>query len=325
MELKYKLADCDVPLERHGALQSFRDKIKLWSSWLNDDKDHAIWDVLASMTWSDARFSFFRQIAVDDGASALHNTLLTQALVDGYIATQVLAIRRLIDGNPTVISLRRLLKDIMSNIKLFTRENYVCYDGLPYDYSAVRQEVWRGRVVGEKPTVTWGEKTGPEAYSVSEMCHKNFDRLSGVDAQRRKREDCLAKSLLDTIEKWLDESGAEELADWSHAYLAHAGSPESRQKLAEFSITMDKIMNTTRALARVAEAISADFLYLGGRSHALIPVAQFTPFERLDASVMKLASTDAWKLWHQFSDEQNRYLVGVSEELIRIPEKPIKD
>jgi hypothetical protein len=36
------------------------------------------------------------------------------------------------DSGSGVISLRRLLKGMRANINMFTRENYVCCDGLPY-------------------------------------------------------------------------------------------------------------------------------------------------------------------------------------------------
>jgi hypothetical protein len=63
--------------------------------------------------------------------------LLVQALIDGHVATQVLAIRSLVDnGNSDIISLGRLVKDIRCNFHLPTRANSVCFDGLPYDYEA---------------------------------------------------------------------------------------------------------------------------------------------------------------------------------------------
>ena len=56
---------------------------------------------------------------------------------------------------------------------------------------------------------------------------------------------------------------------------------------------------------------------LGGRSHCLMPVAQFDPFERLERPIMDAAGTDAaYKLWHQLGDERNHYLDGVEDELI---------
>jgi hypothetical protein len=44
----YSIAQCDVPTERHAALQSYRDKRRLWLSWIDTDEHHAIWRVLSS-------------------------------------------------------------------------------------------------------------------------------------------------------------------------------------------------------------------------------------------------------------------------------------
>jgi hypothetical protein len=144
-DYKYKLADCDVTDRR--ALESYRAKRATWLSWINADEHHAIWDVLSGMVWTDVSFRALTQFAIDAENSALHNTLLTEALIGGHVATQVLAIRRLVDNRgDDVISLRKLIKDIRSHFGLFTRENYVCFDGLPYDYEAVQLKDMPNRV-----------------------------------------------------------------------------------------------------------------------------------------------------------------------------------
>ena len=129
------------------------------------------------MVWTDVSFRALTQFAIDDENSALHNTLLTEALIGGHVATQVLAIRRLVDNRgDDVISLRKLIKDIRSNFGLFTRENYVCFDGLPYDYEAVQLNDMPNRVgIG----FFWGATEGPEAYGTSRMAHEQFDKLAG--------------------------------------------------------------------------------------------------------------------------------------------------
>jgi|HubBroStandDraft_6_1064221.scaffolds.fasta_scaffold290278_3 hypothetical protein len=38
----YTLAQCDVPIERHSVLQSYRDKRRLWLSWISTDEHHVI-------------------------------------------------------------------------------------------------------------------------------------------------------------------------------------------------------------------------------------------------------------------------------------------
>jgi hypothetical protein len=311
----FAITQCDVPPERRAALQSYRDKRRLWLSWIDKDEHHAIWQVLSSMVWTDASFKMLSHFAMGDESNALSNTLLGQALIDGHVATQVLAIRRLVDdGRNDIISLRRLIKDLKRNFGLITRENFVCFDGVPYDYEAVQQKEMMKRV---GKGAFWGETSGPGAHSTSRMAHEQFDRLSGIRPANRTREDRLPTRLLTTIEAWLADSGADELAKWSHTYLAHAGGPESRKRIADLIVTANKITDAIKALARVTEAISAWLLFAGGRSNSLMPVAQFNPFEKLDRPIMQAgADDDAYKLWHQLSDERNLYLEGVDVELI---------
>jgi hypothetical protein len=154
------------------------------------------------------------------------------------------------------------------------------------------------------------------------MAHEQFDKLAGVDPANRSREDRLPVSLLTTIEKWLDDSGADQLKEWSHAYLAHAGGPESRKKIAALSVTAGKITNAIKAMSRVTEAVSAYILFDGGRSGSLMPIAQFNQFEKLDKPIMQTSGENAaYELWHQLSDERNSYLDGVEAELVE-SEKP---
>ena len=49
------------------------------------------------MVWKDASFKVLTHFAILNESNALNNTLLGQALIDGHVATQVLAIRRLMD------------------------------------------------------------------------------------------------------------------------------------------------------------------------------------------------------------------------------------
>jgi hypothetical protein len=316
-EYAYTLSQCDVPVERYGALQSYRDKRRLWLSWISTDEHHAIWTVLSSMVWTDVAFKTLTKLAVGDEGNALNNHLMIEALLDGHVATQVLAIRRLVDPrNDDIISLRRLVNDLRRNFSLLTRENYVCFDGLPYNYETVRlQEIMAHAEKG----FYWGERSGPRAHGTSELAHRQFDKLTGIDPAKRSREDRLPVSRLTIVEKWLADSGADDLAKWSHAYLAHAGGPESRKRIAdaELMVTANKITDAIKALARVTEAISAWLLCADGRTNALMPTAQFNPFEKLDMPIMQTGGeAAAYKLWHQLSDERNHYLDGVEAELI---------
>jgi hypothetical protein len=162
-------------------------------------------------------------------------------------------------------------------------------------------------------------REGPEGDVTSELAHEQFDRLSGIDPAKRTREDRLPVSLIRTVEKWLNDSGADDLANWSHAYLAHAGDQQAREKIAALKVTADKIAHAIRVLARATEAISTWFLIADGRSGHLMPVAQaqFNRFQKLDKPIMQVGGeAAAYKLWHQLSEERNAYLDGVLEDLI---------
>jgi hypothetical protein len=139
----------------------------------------------------------------------------------------------------------------------------------------------------------------------------------GIDPAKCSREDRLPVSLITTIEKWLDDSGADDLANCSHAYLAHAGDPQERQRIDALRVTADKITHAIKVLARATEAISAWLLFAGGRSNVLMPVAQFNPLQKLDKLIMPTGTEAAgYKLWHQLCDERNAYLDGVVDDLI---------
>jgi hypothetical protein len=163
-EYEYAIAQCDVPQTSRAALESYRAKRLLWLTWIDTDEHHAIWTTISSMMWRDVSFRTLAEFAVKD-ENSLTNTLLGEALIDGHVATQVLAIRRLMDDrNSDIISLHRLVKDLRRNWDLFNRENYVCFDGLPYDYAAVEQREIMKMVQSMKGPIRV-ETTAPGGYS----------------------------------------------------------------------------------------------------------------------------------------------------------------
>lgn len=314
-DYEYPLSQCDV-LDRQ-ALEAYRSKRRQWLSWIETDDDHAIWQALSQMIWTDVSFRSLRELGSHDDENALNNSLVAEALLNGHVATQVLGIRRLVDPRRDVISLRRLINDLKANIGLFTRENYVCFDGLPYDYEAVRRRDMEEHLA-KGGGFKWGAMTGPEAWGTSSMAHEQFDKLARIDPTNRQRNDELPRSLFATVERWILDSGALDLAEWSHAYLAHAGSPEARQKIAALQVTSDRIAAAIKDLCRVTEAISAWLLFAGGRSGSLMPVAQFNQFEKLDRPVMQANQLDdVGGNWRRLSAERDAYLNGVDVELLR--------
>ena len=137
---------------------------------------------------------------------------------------------------------------------------------MPYDYQAVR-DARLMEFAQQRGAESRAPTSGPDADFASELVHMEFDKLAGIDPAMRTREDRLPRRLLATIEKWLVDNGADDLANWSHAHLAHAGDQTSREAIAHLNVTANKITDAIRILARATEA-TAWLLYAGaGRAH----------------------------------------------------------
>jgi hypothetical protein len=153
--------------------------------------------------------------------------------------------------------------------------------------------------------------------ALSESLHMTFDKLAGIDPARRSREDRLPRDLFSTIEKWLDESGADDLAKWASTYLAHAGGPNERTRLGDVTPTRNKIADAIWALARVTQALSL-CVYGGGRDGAVMPSAPFDQFQRLDKPIMREGDDHvARDRWDGLSAKWERCLEGVEDELAK--------
>jgi hypothetical protein len=152
------------------------------------------------MVWTDVSYGTLRQLVIghedENTPTCLNNPLVAEQIIQGYVARQVLGIRRLLDKTSGVISLRRLITDMCSNWSLFTRENYVCHDGLPYDYEAVMLKEFRERagngLFGRRPQAL--KRTGPRATRMSSSTASPGSIRANAGARTACRRLCSARS-----------------------------------------------------------------------------------------------------------------------------------
>jgi hypothetical protein len=127
-EYRYKTTtdQCDV-VDRE-ALAWYRLKRYEWLSWyeLRKGDPNTIQPQQFSMMfsiWPTAPLPWHVRRTDEDSVVSAQSGLLAHFLDQGYVATQVLAIRRLLDGRKDVFSLRRLLDDI-PNISILLHERF---------------------------------------------------------------------------------------------------------------------------------------------------------------------------------------------------------
>ncbi|WP_327211867.1 hypothetical protein U8Q06_12610 [Rhizobium beringeri] len=311
----YPVDECDV--EDKQKLRAFREKRSQWKMWLDDDPDHAILSTVQELVWRDTQFATIAQLARDNPDGPLNTSLIAEALIGGQVAQQVMAIRRLTDRTRNRISLWRLITDVKGSLHLMTRENFVCHDGLPYDYAAVSAAERADRVPG---IAFWGPTSGPKAWSTSARAHEQFDRVAGISPDDRQRDDVIPKSVFVRLENMLASSGASRIADWSHAFLAHAGAQVDRKSVDNVKVGNDKISAAIRELARITEYLSSEVLWIGGYGSSLMPTAQYDVFEKLENPVAPQdRQQDAAAVWQQKTSDWDEALAGV-EDLLSPPE-----
>lgn len=200
----YDVNECDVTDK--GQLAAFREKRSEWFLWFEEDEHHSIQAQIHSLMWNDAIFRSLneaRRFASPNDPTAAVNGSLCEFIDIGYVASQVIGLCKLIDRRNDVISLTRLLNDISAHQNLITREHFVSFDGLHYDFDLVRDARLARQTPEERAEARWIVTTGPEAWVSSQLAHSAFDRLSGIAGDHRQRTDLINQRVFDTVAGWL--------------------------------------------------------------------------------------------------------------------------
>jgi len=239
--MKWKdICDCDV--EDKERLAVFRAKLKTWKDCLESQDVHSIFQQISSLLWNDIVYRTYNEAVrlsneTKDPSTGVPATLL-QLLDLQFMDMQVMAIRRLTDPHEhdpkrSVSSLPRLICEIKENIDLYTRENYVCYDGTPYERAG--NEDWK-----------------TEARRDDRQ--KKYDILSGKDEASRTRLDKVNMNTLKDMEK--EFKTFDVLRKYANKYLAHASDPENRGKeLLPDQVTLSKFDDSYKAIFRIGKTI----------------------------------------------------------------------
>ena len=316
---EYKLDQCDV--EDKQLLNRFRKKRTQWIEWFQGDKYHSIQGQIHQMMWDDAVHNALNEARRFANPSGATNGVLGDFIDRAYLSGQVLSIcmiterpaRKTSDG---VISLPTLLGDVRKNRSLVTRENFVSYNGLPYDYETVKQ-VYVGRM--RPGQVYWSPREGPEAFNVSERRHQFFDEMSRTSDENRSRNDLMPDTILDGLDARFKEVEPilKKIRTMRNKSIGHAADENSRpddiEKLG--GLSRCEISDTHRAIIHTANAVGE---ILGTTVGDPIPIPQFDVFNGLEMPFICSADMDKIrKIWNEHmgkTERENRFRPSVSNE-----------
>ena len=202
-----------------------------------------------------------------------------ELITAGYANLMTLGIRRLVDKDPRTDSVWNVIAQIDKRPELLRRENFVCYDGLPYDHAAALQKHLSSLDLSKGSHVAWVATKGPEAWGTSELLHKSFDALAGYPA-KRKRLDTVRPSILVNLKARLSHETVKAVCTMADRQVAHA------ERIAEEAdpvppVTYNTVDAALQNVVRVANFLSTHF-FNDAAFGSIVPVPQFNVLEALD-------------------------------------------
>jgi hypothetical protein len=296
---------CDV--SDFNRLAEYRQKRDEWLGWYSFRKDdpNNIEGQIIGMVFLDLSYRLLAKPRGDMGQGpdiAARSGILAHMLDQGYVATQVLAIRRLLDGRSDVYSIRRLLGDIKKNSSLITREIFVAYDGTPFD-----PEGWQSLPPSVEAQIFGIDAPGFFRFVRSAERHKMFDKLSGTATASRNRQDLIRTEVFEKLESWLNSAEPEKLVTLSHKFFAHAADLASRNTLGYSGVSLSDIEAAQKAIVSVERAITDDILFVG-ISRDVVAMTPLGFLQGLDAAYAPkevLVEMDAH--WDELAKDRNKW------------------
>jgi hypothetical protein len=223
------LAECDVANKKD--LESFRNLRGNLEHLFSGDRTHGITQQIHRFLEIQHDYKILieiRRLAKERGyKSAARNGTLGRLLDAGFVHLQTLAVRKLVDESRGVISLNRILLKIREKRELFTRENYVCWDGVPFEYEELEAKFYSDWFQSGSESIVRPTRDPKENFFLSQTRHKIFDQLSGVPEKFRKRSDTLSESYIKEIKGELKKQVVQKVKRTADKHVAHAADRRS--------------------------------------------------------------------------------------------------
>lgn len=291
------LHKCDVKNQEKFLL--FIEKRRQWRSAMVGDDGQSIKNQVNLIVCDDAVFRLLneaRRLNEQQPSSERGFNCAAFSLFDRvFLANQVTAIRRLADpgfqsSDKEAISLVRVLNDMEKHHSLFTRENYVCCDGGPYDFPANRSR--------DLDHLHW------------DIRHKNFDRLSGVAKQHRQRNDAIDRGLFKRLKDKL--LPCDDFRLCANKFIAESASVANGRHPArsDCSVVLNKVDDAYRAIIQVASFVGAILLY----EHTVgqVPALRYDHLENLDKPMVSIFELDCLSAqWYRRRDIVDQWRSGI--------------
>lgn len=303
-------------------IAKLKEKREEWLRWYDGDDRHAIKKQIHGMLWDAAVFYVVNKarsyVPETKKGEVNLNSTLHEFINRCYYQSQVLAIRRLTEKDKRkqkdIISLRRLVDDMEQNREILTRENMLHVEGLTYDFESIR-DAWTQKRC-EEILAGKREPVIPPKYdwSASDMRHKQINQLVGVTADNRHPSDSVLQKVFQTLKEMLEVGVCEDLIMYSHKYVAHAATQNSRSGVC-LKRSLDELYRAQENICKVANFIIVHLL--GGAELSFLPDATHDLFRYMDRPL--ISKPDLQRLatdWNEYKGKVNQWLREYEEMVL---------
>lgn len=224
-----------------------------------ENSENGLQNIVESIAWNDSIYQTFNEGLRLSRSKASRQRLpnsLIEYLHHAHTAYVIISLRKLYDdkkeGSRAVYSLRTATQQILKNAHLFTRQNYVTFDDVPYD---------------DSDKLDWKTRATVQAR------HLQFDSLCGIrTGTPRRRTDMLDVNIpmmLHTRTRLRPE-----IERFANKFLVHSSSKKNRppEKVTLENLTLGLIQaqyrNVIWSTQQIAKLLCEAFL-------SLVPTPQF--------------------------------------------------
>jgi hypothetical protein len=237
-------------------------------------------------------FPVFAQLQKLAYATALYQTLsearrlepdapvkwpLWDLRTEEHVSITSLGIKRLLDIDKRRLSLAWVISRIERNLHLFTREFYVCHDGLSYEYQDIKDQFYANLSSSLKQTESFLTSTGRKEWYMSEEMHDHFDSLCGHPA-KRSRDDSISIDIVNSLKNNFESEPIASRPNMASKFIAHTvihGPGEIQIP------THEDVFDALSILMNMANEISAS-IFWDTNVGSVVPLYRGDPIETLD-------------------------------------------
>jgi hypothetical protein len=315
-DYEYDVEQCDVPEVRRGALSEYRVFRRKCLERLRGESDTSIMNQVHELSWYTAVFRTLNEARRLEPQRGV-NGAMWELITAGYANLMTLGIRRLVDQDKKTDSVPNVIARVERRPEMLTREKFVCYDGLPYDYATVEKRHVESLDLSKGSHVGWLHSKGPQAWATSRRLHEVFDDLCGHPAER-KRTDEVQPEILTDLKSRLRHPTLEKVCTMADKRVAHA------ERVAEGSsavpdATYNDVDEALRIIVRVANFLSTS-IFDDSTFGSVVATPQFDVFDALDQPWVTPENIPALaRHWHDISEAMNRWAYATNEGFLPPP------